>query len=80
MALLYAVLEYSFATSDGYARAPSFISTTIALTPEDVAIFKYSFTLEMTLVFAFKSMVGSSQMSVIISIIISLLIFGFYRF
>lgn len=37
-------------------------------------------SLYLTLVFAFKSMVGSSQMSVIISIIISLLIFGFYWF
>ena len=37
-------------------------------------------SLYLTLVFAFKSMVGSSQISVIISIIISLLIFGFYWF
>ena len=37
-------------------------------------------SLYLTLVFAFKSMVGSSKISVIISIIISLLIFGFYWF
>ena len=37
-------------------------------------------SLYLTLVFALKSMVGTSQVSVIISIIISLFIFGFYWF
>ena len=37
-------------------------------------------SLYLTLVFALKSMVGTSQISVIISIIISLFIFGFYWF
>ena len=37
-------------------------------------------SLYLTLVFAFKSMVGSSQVSIIISIVISLFIFGFYWF
>ena len=37
-------------------------------------------SLYLTLVFALKSMVGTSQISIIISIIISLFIFGFYWF